>query len=311
MNRYFGKHTGEIRKNSILLKKYMWNYIFILPGIVALFIFSYMPMVGAQIAFRDYQLHLGIWKSPWVGFDNFWFFNDSYFWASVKNTIIITIYRFAVSFPAPIIMALLINEVRNIRVKRIIQSTTYLPHFISWIVVAYMYTTMLAIDTGIINSILQNFGFEQIFFMGEPKYFRSIVVLTGVWKSAGWGSIIYLAALSGIDPNLHEAAIIDGAGRISRIRYINIPGIMPTIVIILILQMPSFLHAGYEQILPFVNPVNLEISNVLDVYIIDLGLNQGRFSLSASIGLAMAIISLILIIASNYFAKKINNIGLW
>jgi putative aldouronate transport system permease protein len=299
------------KQSNSLKRKYMWNYLFIFPGALALLIFSYVPMVAAQIAFRDYRIHLGIWNSPWVGFENFRFIRDPYFWTSVKNTFMITIYRFVVSFPAPIILAIMINEVRNLRLKRLIQSTVYLPHFISWIVVAYMFISILAIDTGVINTILQNLGFKQIFFMGEPRYFRSIVVFTGLWKSTGWGTIIYLAALSGIDPQLHEAAIIDGATRFDRIRHVDIPGITHLIVILLILSAPSIFHAGYEQILPFVNPMNLEISNVLDIYIVRLGLEQARYSLSAAIGLMLAVISMIMIITSNYIANKISNVGLW
>ncbi|NLC67223.1 MAG: sugar ABC transporter permease [Clostridiaceae bacterium] len=296
---------------NYMVKVYSWNYLFILPGVILLFLFAYIPMFGVQIAFKDYKIYTGIWQSPWVGFKHFSFFSDSYFWFTVRNTIILTLYRTVINFPAPIILALMINEVRNEKFKRVIQSTTYLPHFISWVVVAYMFNSMLALDTGVVNNLRQLLGGQQVNFMGEVKYFRSIIVFSGLWKSVGWSTIIYLAALSAIDPQQHEAAIIDGANRLARIWYINIPGIMPTIAIILILSMPSILSAGYEQILPFVNPTNMEVSCVLDIYLIRLGLTQAQYSVASAIGLVTALLSLFLILGSNYAVKKMGQGGLW
>ena len=264
-------------KAARVLSLYGWHYAFILIGVVFLFLFAYMPMLGLQIAFRDYKIHLGMWQSPWAGFKYFYFLTDGYFWQSFKNTILITGFRFLFGFPAPIVLAILLNEVRHSRFKRAIQSLSYLPHFISWIVVAYILYTMLALDTGVVNLAVRTLGFPQVNFMGRPEYFRTIVVASAIWKEIGWGTIIFLAAIATIDPQLHEAAFLDGAGRFARIRYINIPGMMPTVSILFILSLPGIMNAGYEQIYPLVNPANLEVSNVLDVYLIRLGLTQAQY----------------------------------
>lgn len=305
---------GNVRRRKRFARTfslYGWHYAFILPGVVLLFLFAYMPMVGLQIAFRDYKLHLGMWQSPWAGLDNFRFLLDRYFWHSLKNTVYITFFRLLFGFPAPIILSLLLNEVMNHRFKKTIQSLSYLPHFISWIVISYMLYSMLALDTGIFNTILKSLGLEQINFMGRPEYFRTIVVTSGIWKEIGWGTIIYLAALSNIDPQLYEAAFLDGAGRFSRIIHINIPGILPTVSILLILSLPSILHAGYEQIYPLVNPTNLEVSDVLDVYLIRLGLTQAQYSVATAIGFMLAWVQLALVFAVNSFIKRVGQVGLW
>ncbi len=293
------------------LKMYKWNYAMILPGIILLFLFAYMPMYGILIAFKKYEIYKGISGSPWLGFQNFYFLKDGYFWESFLNTIYITILRLVFGFPAPIILALLLNEIRNPKFKKSIQSITYLPHFISWIVVAYMLQTLLALDTGIINNMLSAMGKDQINFMGDPSYFRPIVIISAIWKDIGWDAIIYLAALASISQEQLESATLDGAGRFQRIWYINIPGIMPTISILLILYMPRLLSAGYEQIYPLVNPANLAISNVLDVYIIRLGLGNSQFSVATAIGFASASIQLLLVLFVNYIIKKRGQDGLW
>lgn len=294
-----------------IIWKFRWHYIMILPGIVLLFLFAYMPMLGVQIAFKEYDLVAGIWRSPWIGMRNFYFLRDPYFWHTVKNTLAITIYRLIFGFPIPILFALLLNEVRNEKFKRAIQTVSYLPHFVSWIVVAYILTSMLALDTGVVNFILQKVGFPQIFFLGEPKYFRAMVVISAIWKEMGWSSIIYLAALAGINPELYEAAIIDGAGRFARMRYITIPGIMPTVGIILILSMPGLLSAGYEQIYPLINPANMSVSEVLDIYIIRLGLVSAQYSVSAAIGFILGIVQMLLVLSVNFLIKRLGGVGLW
>lgn len=290
---------------------YTWNYVMILPGVVLLFLFSYLPMGGVLIAFKDYEIYTGIWSSAWVGFDHFYFLSDPYFWETIKNTLYITVYRMIFGFPAPIILALMLNEVRNLKFKRFIQSTSYLPHFISWIIVAYMLQVILALDTGVVNDLLQLFGFEQINFMGRPEYFRAIIISSAIWKDIGWGTIIYLAALTNINPDQLESAMLDGAGRLARIWHINIPAIIPVITILLILYMPALLSAGYEQIYPLVNPSNLAVSNVLDVYVIRLGLAQSQFSVATAIGLFSSVIQLALVLAVNYVIKKKGQEGLW
>jgi putative aldouronate transport system permease protein len=293
------------------LSLYGWLYVFILPGIVLLFLFSYVPMLGVQIAFKDFVIWKGMWSSPWAGLKYFYFLGDSIFWQSFVNTIAITGLRFFFGFPAPILLALMLNEVRSNSYKRVIQSLSYLPHFISWIVVSYILYTFLQMDTGPLNMLMQSLGFDQVNFMGTPKYFRPIVIISAIWKEIGWGTIIYLAALSAIDPQLYEAAMLDGAGRFRRIFSINIPGIAPTISILLILSLPGLLTAGYDQIYPLVNPTNLGVSNVLDVYLIRLGLTQAQYSVATAIGLVLAVVNISIVLGSNWFAKRIGQTGFW
>jgi len=291
------------------IQKYGMFYLFVLPGIVLLFLFSYMPMAGIQIAFRNYKIRKGIWGSDWVGWKNFSFLGEAYFWKYAKNTVIIAAYRMLITTPLPLIVALLIHEIKSKPYKRIVQSLSYLPHFVSWIIVAYMINSMFALDSGIVNTILRKLGLDQIHFLGELKYFRHIVVWSSAWKGTGWGTIIYLAALSSIDQEVYEAAIVDGAGRFRRIWHINIPGILPTIVILLIMGMPGLLSAGYDQILPLVNPANMAHSNVLDVYIVNLGLTQGAFSQSTAIGLLLSVLNLGLVLGTNAIAKALGQEG--
>ncbi|MBO9610666.1 MAG: sugar ABC transporter permease [Paenibacillaceae bacterium] len=299
------------RKFNRMASIYSWNYVMILPGVVLLFLFAYLPMAGVLIAFKDYDIFTGVWASKWIGWDNFYFLSDPYFWETIKNTLYITVYRLIFGFPAPIVLALMLNELRSMKFKRTIQSISYLPHFISWIIVAYMLQVILALDTGVVNNLLQLFGAGQISFMGRPEYFRFIIVVSAIWKDIGWGTIIYLAALTNISQEQVESAMLDGAGRIARIWHINIPGIMPVITILLILYMPMLLSAGYDQIYPLVNPSNLEVSNVLDVYVIRLGLAQSQFSVATAIGLFSSVIQLALVLAVNYAIKKKGLEGLW
>ena len=290
----------------VTLKKYTWHYVFILPGALALFFFAYVPMSGLVVAFEDYIIYKGPWGSSWNNFENFSFLQDPFFWFTVKNTLLLTGWRLLVTFPAPIILALMINEVQRPGIKKVIQSLSYLPHFVSWVVVAYLANSLLALDTGVVNNVLQALGFEQVYFMGTKGFFRPMIILVGLWKDVGWSAIIYIAALAGVNPELHEAAIMDGANRLRRIWHINIPAIMPTISILLILSMPSLISAGYESILPFVNPSNLDVSSVLDVYVVRLGLEQSRYDVATAIGLVLSIVSLGIDLISNFIAGKLN-----
>ena len=294
--------------------RHWMHYLMILPAVVLLVVFAYAPMVGILIAFQDYKIKSGLAgfvNSAWVGFENFWFLKDPYFWTTVTNTLKITVLRMLVNWPLPIVMAILINEVKNIRFKRTVQTITYLPHFISWIVAAYMITQFLALDGGIVNNVLHALGMAPVYFLGKPENFSLIIALSAAWKSAGWGTIMYLAALAGVDMSLQEAAIIDGAGRFRRIWHIDLPCIKPTIVILLILSMPGLFSAGYDQIFPLQNPANMAASDVLDVYIVRLGLTQGKYSLSTAIGLVMSVINLSLVLLSNKLAQSLGSTGLF
>ncbi|MDR2419702.1 MAG: ABC transporter permease subunit [Treponema sp.] len=306
-----GKRPSRIAGITTNLVKFRWQYAMLLPGVVCLLLFSYMPMAGVQIAFRNYRIGNTIWNARWVGLDNFRFFLDPEFWRVLKNTLVISVSRFVFGFPAPIILALLINEIRSVTFKRLVQSVTYLPHFISWVVVAYLIDAFLAPNTGLLNQFFMRFGGKSIFFMGRVDLFVPIIVISNVWKTIGWGTIVYLAAITGIDPEMYEAATIDGANRFAQVWHITMPCIIPTVVLMLILAMPSLLNAGMDQIYPLQNNVNLPVSNVLDIYILNNGLRQGRYSMSTAVGLVNSLVALFLVVVSNKAANKLSGDGLW
>jgi putative aldouronate transport system permease protein len=293
------------------LTKFRWQYAMILPGIVLLFIFSYIPMAGIQVAFKDFHIGLTIGNSPWVGFENFAFLQDDQFWLVVRNTLYIAILKFIFGFPAPILLALLINEVRHNKIKRFVQSVSYLPHFFSWIVVAYVLQSLLTLDGGVVNQLIVDLGGDPIFFLGSTEWFRPMILASGLWKEIGWNTILYLAAITTIDPQLYEAAKVEGAGRMAQIRSITLPGILPTAAIVLILSMPSLINVGMDQIYPLMNAANQPVADVLDTYILRRGLQQGYFGMATAIGLLSSAVSLILVLCSNQMARKFNGEGLW
>lgn len=293
------------------LYKHRWQYLMILPGAVLLFLFSYIPMMGIQVAFRDFQIGSSIWSSPWVGLDNFAFLQDSQFLTVVRNTLYISVLKFVSGFPAPILLALLINEVTHPVFKRFVQSVSYLPHFFSWIVVAYILQSFLTLDGGLVNQFVAKAGGEPVFFLGSTEWFRPIVVFSGLWKETGWNTILYLAAITTIDPQLYEAAKVEGAGKLAQIRHITIPGMMPTISIVLILSIPSLITVGMDQIYPLMNPANQQVSDVLDTYVLRSGLQQGYFGMATAVGLLSSVLSLILVVSTNQISRRINGEGLW
>ncbi|OBZ15806.1 sugar ABC transporter permease [Bacillus sp. FJAT-26390] len=291
--------------------KYRWQYVMIAPAVVLLFLFSYIPMAGIQVAFKDFHIGSTIWNSPWVGLDNFEFLHDEQFWVVVRNTLWIAALKFVFGFPAPIFLALLINEVRHSGFKRFVQSVSYLPHFFSWIVVAYILQSLLTLDGGLVNQFITDLGGEQIFFLGSTEWFRPMIVASGLWKEVGWNTILYLAAITTIDPQLYEAARVEGAGRLAQIRHITFPGILPTVSIVLILSMPSLIAVGMDQIYPLMNPANQPVADVLDTYILRNGLQQGYFGPATAIGLLSSAISLILVLGTNRLSRRLNGEGLW
>lgn len=291
--------------------KYRWQYGMILIGITCLFFFSYMPMLGIQIAFKNFKIGQTIWSAKWVGLDNFKFLRDPEFWRVMKNTITLTVSKFVFSFPAPIILALLINEIRNVRFKKIVQSITYIPHFISWVVVAYMLDSFLSPYTGIVNELIVKLGGNAVFFMGDTRWFVPLVVLASVWKEVGWGTIVYLAAITSIDQEMYEAAKLDGAGRWNQMRYITLPSIVPTISMLFILAIPGILNAGVDAVYPLMNNANLEVSTVLDVYVLTNGLQRGKYSFATAVGLMSSIFSLLLLLGANKASEKMTGEGLW
>ncbi len=297
------------------LKKIFYNYelyLFILPAFVYFIMFQYFPLYGVQIAFRNYNPGLGILNSPWVGLRHLKrFCNSYYFWVLIWNTLSINLYQLVAQFPAPIILALMINTVKYNRFKRIVQSVTYAPHFISTMVFVGMIFAFLSPASGLINNFIRLFGGREIPFITRPELFKSIYVWTGVWKSMGWGSIIYLAALTGISVEVHEAAIIDGATRLKRVWYVDIPGILPTIVILLILNIGRIMSVGFERIFLMQNPLNMSSSDVINTYVYRTGMIQAQYSFSAAVGLFNSLINFIMLILANRISRKVAEISLW
>lgn len=293
------------------MKRHWGVYLMALPVLAYYIIFHYGPMYGLQIAFKDFQPSDGIWGSAWVGFKHFdSFFNGIYFWRLITNTILLNLYELLFGFPAAIILALLLNEIRKSSFKRIVQSISYLPHFISIVVVAGMMVDFLS-RTGLVNQLLASFGIQPIDFLMEEGWFRFLYVSSGVWQGVGWGSIIYLAAISGIDPTLYEAARIDGAGRWRQTLNVTLPGIMPTIIILLILQMGNMMSVGSEKVLLLYNPLTYSTADVISTYVYRKGVLEASYSFTAAVGLFNSIISFILIVAANKISRRFSETKLW
>ncbi|MEK3723965.1 ABC transporter permease [Paenibacillus sp. FSL H8-0034] len=290
-----------------------WDlYLLILPVVAYFIIFQYLPMYGVQIAFKDFMAVKGIGGSPWVGLKHFErFFNSYYAWRLVRNTVGLSLYQLVVSFPIPIILALLINEVRNSKFKRVVQTVTYAPHFLSTVVMVGLILVFLSPKNGMINLIIIALGGDPVYFMSESGWFKSIYVLSEVWQNAGWASIIYLAALSGIDPQLYEAAVVDGASKIKRIIYITIPCLMPTAIILLILNFGHVMSVGFEKVFLMQNNLNLESSEVISTYVYKNGLVGAQYSFSAAIGLFNSVINFALLIIVNSISKRVSQTSLW
>lgn len=284
----------------------------LLPVILYFLIFNYWPMYGVLIAFKDYMPFKGFNGSPWIGFEMFDRFLTSYlFWDLVKNTISLSLYSLIVGFPIPIILSLFLNQIKSEKFKKWVQTITFAPNFLSVIVVVGMLFIFLSPETGMINKLMQFFGVNPIFFMARPEWYQSIYVWSGVWQSAGFSMIIYLAALSGIDPSLHEAAIVDGANKWKRILYIDIPSIMPTIIVLLILSIGSVMAVGFEKAYLMQNSLNLNSSEIIATYVYKVGLLNNEYSYSAAIGLFNSVINCGLLILVNLIAKKTSNTSLW
>ncbi len=294
----------DVRRNWMI-------YLLALPVIAYYVIFHYGPMYGLQIAFKDFMPAKGIWDSPWVGFKHFVsFFDGIYFWRLIRNTLLINIYELIFAFPAAIILALLLNEIRRMMFKRWVQTISYLPHFISIVVVAGMMFDFLSRD-GLINQLIGLLGIAPIDFLKEAGWFRFIFVSSGIWQGIGWGSIIYLASIANIDPTLYEAAKMDGANRWRQTFHITIPGIMPTIVIMLILNMGNMLSVGSDKVLLLYNPLTYETADVISTYVYRKGILEASYSFTAAVGLFNSVISFILIVSANAISKRVSENKLW
>lgn len=303
----------KVRKPALgkRIKKTWQLWIFVLPALVGLLIFSYGPMYGIVLAWKDYSPINGILGSRNVGFDHFErFFRSPYFIEIIRNTLVISIYGLVVGFPIPILLALGLNQVRSLKFKKTIQTVTYAPYFISTVVLVGIINIVFA-DKGFVNQFLSLFGKESILFMGNAKYWRHIYVWTGVWQGMGWNAIIYIAALAGVSPELHEAAIIDGATKLQRIIYIDLPSIAPTIVITLILSAGSVMSVGFEKAFLMQNSLNAEVSEIIATYIYKVGLLSGQYGFSTAVGLFNSVINCILLLSVNKIAKKMGQSSIW
>ena len=295
-------------------KDFMRNwelYLLVLPVLIFYFLFSYKPMYGALIAFKNYKPALGFAGSPWVGFANFErFFTSPFFGRLLRNTLALSFELLIFGFPAPIILALLLNEVTNKPFKKTVQTLTYLPHFISVIVVAGMLTDF-CMSTGLINDIIAFFGGERSPLLQNPQLYRTIYVISDIWQQVGWGSIIYLSALSGVDSQLYDAAAIDGADRFHQLLHVTLPGIMPTIITMLILKIGSLMSIGYEKTILLYNPSTYETADIISSYVYRVGLLEQGWSYSTAIGLFNSVINLILLVITNKMSKKLADTSLW
>ena len=292
--------------------KYRYLALLMVPGILYYVIFHYAPMFGIQLAFKNYIVMKGIWGSPWAGFKYFKIlFAYPSFWEVFRNTIIISAYKISFGFGMPIIFAILLNELRYLPYKKVTQTLSYLPHFVSWVVLGGLFKQFLSPSIGPINILLKSIGVRPIFFLGDPSWFRFTLVVTSIWKGVGWGSIIYLATIAGIDPQLYEAAEMDGAGRFRRMWHITLPSLTPVITIMLIFALRGIVLDDFDQIFNMYNSAVYRVGDVLSTYIYRVGLQNFEFSLSTAVNLFRNLIAFVLIIMANAAAKRINEYGIW
>ena len=303
------QHKRSFWGNLCYYKEY---YLMLIPGILFFLVFCYGPMYGLVIAFQDYFPLKGVTGSKMVGLKHFRaLFTDPFFLSVLKNTIVISFYKLLICFPAPILLCLALNEISNYRFKKIDQSISYLPHFVSWVVVSGIIIEFLSPSRGPINILLQNLGMEPIFFVAEPKYFRGVLVLSDLWKSVGWGSIVYLAAVTSVDPTLYEAAEMDGAGRIKKILHVTIPALAPIITVMFIMESGKILNDSFEQVYNFLTPSTYAVGDVISTFVYRMGIQKMQYSFTTAVDLFKNIISFMLVVMTNYIARKTNDYALW
>lgn len=294
-----------------ILKKNWVCYLFILPMLIYVIIFNYIPMYGIQLAFKDYRVADGIWGSAWVGLKHFKTFFESYqFKDLLWNTLSLSLYSLIAGFPMPIIFALLLNYITNVKLKKVVQMVTYAPHFISTVVYCGMILIFLSSDGGI-NQLLKLIGIDSVAFLTNPSNFRHIYVWSGVLQNIGWGSIMYISVLTSVDPTLHEAATVDGATRFQRLLHIDLPAIVPTMVIMLIMRAGEIMDLGFEKAFLLQNNINLDYSEIIATYVYKIGIQGGQFSYSSAIGLFNNVINMVLLVVVNKIAKKVSDVSLW
>jgi putative aldouronate transport system permease protein len=304
---------SSLKQDAVRSFRRHWQlYLLILIPLGYFVVFKYVPMVNAVIAFKDYSVIDGIWGSPWVGLKHFLtFFDNPVFWTLVRNTFLLSAYFLIASFPIPIILALALNEVRRGLFKRTVQMVTYAPYFISTVVVVSMTILILSPSIGLVNDAIGLFGISSVDFLGDPDYFRHIYVWSDIWQTAGYSAVVYMAALSGIDPGLYEAARVDGASRLQKIIHVDLPGIMPTAAIVLILGVGNIMAIGFEKAFLLQNPLNLSQSEIIATYVYKTGLLNADFSQATAVGLFNSVVNLGLLVAVNFIAKRVSGSGLW
>ncbi|WP_135556158.1 ABC transporter permease [Paenibacillus cymbidii] len=292
--------------------KYGYYYLMLAPAIVLFALFSYVPMYGVIIAFKDYRFIDGIWGSPWVGFDYFeQFFHDVFFWRIIRNTLTISGLHLLFGFPAPVVLALLFNELIHGKFKKFVQSVSYLPHFMSWVILASLLTEILSPSRGALNYVLTFFGGKPIHFLADPDTFVGMLVITHIWQSVGWGSVVYLAAIAGISQDQYESATIDGAGRLQKIVHITLPSLVPIMTILFILNVGGIMNAGFDQIFNLYNPAVYRVADIIDTYVYRIGLLETKYGFSSAIGLFKNVIALALVMGTNFLVKRFNDYGIW
>jgi len=303
---------GELRRQLKYFSNNKYLYLLLLPCVIYYIIFNYMPMYGLIIAFKDFRFSKGILGSPWCGLENFkYLFGLKDFYRVFGNSLTLSLLRLVFFFPVPIILALMLNEIPFLRYKRLLQTVIYLPYFISWVVIGGILVNLLSPSWGIINSLIKALGGEPVFFLGSDKYFRVIALISYIWKQAGWDTIIYLAAITSINPELYEAATIDGASRTQRIWHITLAGIKPTIIILLLLSIGNIMNNGFEQIYILQNSSNLQVSEVFETYTYKLGMVNGRLSFATTVGLFSSVVGFILLMIANWIAKLMGEEGIF
>lgn len=308
-----GRNSCFMHRLSADMRKNWQVYVLALPAVVAIILFRYAPMYGLQIAFKNFKPIRGIWGSEWVGLKYFQQFVNSYqFWKLLKNTMTLSLYSIVANFPAPILLALMLNQLRSEKYKKLVQTVTYMPHFISMVVLVGMINVLLSSSSGLYGNLMRLFGVSNppnLF--ANKNLFSTLYVFSGVWQNTGWDSIIYLAALTAVSPELHEAAAVDGAGKFKRILHIDIPALLPTATILLILRMGSILGVGFEKVYLMQNDLNEPVSEIISTYVYKIGLQSAQYSYSAAISFFNTIINFVMLLMVNTFARKLGDTSLW
>ena len=305
-NKKIGNLQKSVKRNKYLL-------LIFLPGLLFFIVFEYLPMFGVIVAFQDFSVHKGVFGSKWVGLEHFiTFFKSPYFFRLLRNTILINLYGLVFMFPIPIVLALLLNELRNTKFKKLVQTLTFLPYMISTTVIISILVSLLSPTTGVINTLIQRvFGIEKIYFLGEPQYFRSLYVFTEIWQKTGYQAVIFIAALASIDSQLYEACIVDGGGRFRQLWHITLPGISTTIVLLLIINIGKLLNVGAEKVILMYNPLIYETADVFKSYVYRIGVMGANFSIGAAVDFFNNTVGILLLVIANYISRRVTESSLW